>query len=957
MSDINPIKQAPVQGMTGLSGGPASLLLTPPIPLVPAYVDEVFATDTWFGNYDVSPAAITINNGIDLSGEGGLVWTKNRNYANGHQLFDTERGAGASLCTNIQNNEGNNPRFSAFTSTGFNIAAGTWGTDNLNGDSDHSFCSWTFRKQKGFFDIQEWTGNNTARDISHSLGSVPGMIIIKAKNKYNTDWIVYHVSTGNQAYGKLNGNAAFTTSDSTVWDSTTPTATSFRVGASSLTNDGSSNPAANYIAYIFANNETGFGDDVDQSIIKCGSYTGNGNATGPVVNLGWEPQFILFKNKDGGNNWGMHDTTRGIFNGGNDPYIMPDGSAVEDAGYDAFDLSATGFQLVTANSFWNTSGNDYIYMAIRKPDGYVSKLPTANTQIFSLGAVSTSATLGPSISTTFRPDLVFTKRKDTSASWEIGTRMTGTKVFNFDTDQDETTQSNFTWDYSTGAYKNNSNSDLFAWATKLGRHCDIVQYVGTGSNQNITHSLGSVPKAIIIKPRDAGANNCDDIVYHFGSINTADSKNAAHRHYGIDSGWFADDSTVFNDTLPTSTVFTVGSSSKTNTSGVKYTAILFQDVEGLIKVGSCNYDGNGNTAVAQNCGFSPRCVMGIGGGYYLQQGYVIDTVRGALPPAGSLIGEYILTSTSTTTTTWTAPTGVTSVSILAIGAGGSTGQTANGAGGGGLGYKNSVTVVPGTSYAIQVAGKVAAGTPGGTGDDTWFKDAGGTIIVKGGGGGGAGSSTGGTYTGDGGGNGGAGGAGGTGWGSRGGGGGGGAGGYSGNGGAGGAGTGQNTGSAGSGGGAGGGASGYTGSYTNGRAGGGVGLYGEGSSGAGGQFVQSGNNNYPQEGEPGSGGENNGVYNGGDYGGAGASGFKAQPNWYSGSESGQGALRIIWDNVSTPAFPSTNVQDRISDKLLRLGHSTQTTDQEILSMTNTGFQLKGSLLQTNNNYRYNYIAFK
>ena len=54
MSDINPIKQAPVQGMTGLSGGPASLLLTPPIPIVPVYVDEVFATDTWFGNYDVS---------------------------------------------------------------------------------------------------------------------------------------------------------------------------------------------------------------------------------------------------------------------------------------------------------------------------------------------------------------------------------------------------------------------------------------------------------------------------------------------------------------------------------------------------------------------------------------------------------------------------------------------------------------------------------------------------------------------------------------------------------------------------------------------------------------------------------------------------------------------------------------------------------------------------------------
>jgi len=956
MSDINPIKQAPVQGMTGLSGGPASLLLTPPIPAVPAYVDEVFATDTWWGNYDVSPAAITINNGIDISGEGGLVWTKNRNYANGHQLFDTERGAGASLCTNITNNEGSNPRFSGFTSTGFNIAAGTWGTDSLNGDSDHSFCSWTFRKQKGFFDIQQWTGNNTARNIAHSLGSVPGMIIIKAKNKYGTDWIVYHVSTGNQAYGKFNVNSAFTTSDSTVWDSTTPTATSFRVGASSLTNDGSSNPAAQYIAYIFANDKTAFGDDVDQSIIKCGSYTGNGNATGPVVNLGWEPQFILFKNKDGANNWGMHDTTRGIFHGGNDPYIMPDELTVEDAGYDAFDLSATGFQVVTANSFWNTSGNDYIYMAIRKPDGYVSKLPTAGTQIFSLGAVSTSATLGPSISTGFRPDLVFTKRKDTSASWEIGTRMNGTKVFNLDDDQNETTQSNFTWDYSTGAYKNNSNSDLFAWSTKLGRHCDIVQYVGTGSNQNISHSLGSVPKAILIRPRDAGASTCDDVNYHFGNINTADSKNAAHRHYGIDSGWYADDSTVFNDTLPTSTVFTVGTSSKTNTSGVNYTAILFQDVEGLIKIGSCNYDGNGNTAVAQDCGFSPRCVMGIGGGSYPAAGYVIDTVRGALPPAGSAIGELLKTYPSGVGT-WTAPTGVTSISVLCIGAGGASGSSRNGPGGGGLGWKNNITVVPGTSYEFFVPDQKPAGATGGTGDDAYFKNASGTIIVKGGGGGGAGSTAGGTYTGDGGGNGGTGGTGETGWGqSKRGGGAGGAGGYSGNGGNGGSPTG--TGSAGSGGGGGGGAGGNGGhsGYTNGRAGGGVGYYGEGASGAGGQFVQSGGTQYPQEGEPGSGGNNNGVYNGGTYGGGGASGVKISNNNYDGSQSGRGLIRIIWDNVSAPTFPSTNVGDRVKDKLLRLSAAAATSDVEILTLTSDGFKLEGTL-QTSNVYRYNYIAFK
>ena len=940
----------------------------------PAYVDEVFSTDIWWGNYNTTPAAITINNGIDVSGEGALVWTKNRNGTNNsHQLFDTERGAGVPLYSNIQNNEGSNSVFNAFTSTGFNLTAGTWGTDALNGDSDHSFCAWTFRKQKGFFDIQQWTGNNTARDISHSLGSVPGMILIKAKNKYNTDWIVYHVSTGNQAYGKLNEPDAFTTSDSTVWDSTTPTASSFRVGASSLTNDGSGS-GAQYIAYIFANGATGFGDAADQSIIKCSSYTGNGSANGPTITIGWEPQYVLIKASSFASgtttSWNIFDTSRGMpHNDSQKRRLWADGSWQEDmnTGPEAI---PTGFKIADSSGYTNSSGQTYVYMAIRKTDGYVSKLPTTNTEVFSLGVGSTSSTLGPTFTTGFKPDLAFIKRKDTYADWYVGTRMHGRENFSFANNNDASNNDDLTWDYGNGVYKNNSDSDLFHWATKIGRHCDIVEFTGTGSNQNINHSLGSVPKAIIIVPRagNGGSPNYNyDAVYHFGNIDTTASKTAAQSYSSMRQGGGTRhvDSTAFNDTLPTSTVFTVGTSGVTNASGVRYLAILFQDVEGLVKVGSANYDGNGQSAALQDCGFSPRCIIGLGGGNAPYSLHISDTVRGMNPPAGSSAGGYVLKSGTTTTTTWTCPSGVTSVSILCIGAGGSSGNSANGPGGGGLGYKNSVTVVPGTSYAIQAAGKVAAGTPGGTGDDTWFKDASGTIIVKGGGGGGAGSSAGGTYTGDGGGNGGAGGAGGTGWGTRKGGGSGGAGGYSG---AGGAGGGQSSaGSAGSGGGAGGGC-GSGGVSNGGRAGGGVGIYGEGANGAGGQFIQSGGNNYPQEGEPGSGGENNGVYNGGEHGGGGAGGFKSGNTWYAGSESGEGILRIVWDGTNVPAFPSTNTGDRIQEPLLQLTSSSGPSSYsgwggpgavEYIQPASNGFSYRTGwgVVYTTNSYRYNYIAFK
>ena len=51
-------------------------------------VDEVFSTDLYTGN----SSSKTITNGIDLSGEGGLIWTKNRNSTDYHVLQDDERG-------------------------------------------------------------------------------------------------------------------------------------------------------------------------------------------------------------------------------------------------------------------------------------------------------------------------------------------------------------------------------------------------------------------------------------------------------------------------------------------------------------------------------------------------------------------------------------------------------------------------------------------------------------------------------------------------------------------------------------------------------------------------------------------------------------------------------------------------------------------------------------------------
>jgi len=112
-------------------------------------------------------------------------------------------------------------------------------------------------------------------------------------------------------------------------------------------------------------------------------------------------------------------------------------------------------------------------------------------------------------------------------------------------------------------------------------------------------------------------------VYHKGTNGGTDPED-----YGLelnsDSAEF-NTATYFNDTAPTSTVFTVANGGAVNASGDTYIAYLFATVAGVSKVGS--YDGNGSN---QNidCGFSSGARFILiksrqSGGWY-----VFDTVRG-----------------------------------------------------------------------------------------------------------------------------------------------------------------------------------------------------------------------------------------------------------------------------------------------------------------------------------------
>jgi hypothetical protein len=188
------------------------------------YIEDTFSTYLYTGNNTTQ----TITNGIDLAGEGGLVWIKARSgtYPTGyHVLNDTVRGPAKALFTNTTGGQNTSASLlTAFTSTGFSVGDST----DVNGGTTN-IASWTFRKAAKFFDVVTYTGTNSAgsQTLSHSLGSVPGSIIVKRTDSAG-NWRIFHRSLGaTQALAFTTGAAG---TSSSYWNDTAPTDTQFTVG-------------------------------------------------------------------------------------------------------------------------------------------------------------------------------------------------------------------------------------------------------------------------------------------------------------------------------------------------------------------------------------------------------------------------------------------------------------------------------------------------------------------------------------------------------------------------------------------------------------------------------------------------------------------------------------------------------------------------------------------------------
>jgi len=579
----------------------------------PVYVEDVFSTHLYKGTGATNP----IDNGIDLDGEGGMVWLKGRNDAYSHHLYDTERDVQEMITSQDDDAETTVAQgVTAFNDDGFTI--GTEGVINSAGTND-VYASWTFRKAPGFFDIVTYEGDDVAgREIAHNLGSVPGMIIIKNLDE-TYDWAVYHRSLPNTHYARLNKEEE-AESTNNYWNDTTATSTHFTLGDHGSVNyDGS-----NLVAYIFAHDDQQFGEGGDESIIKCGTYAGVGS--GKVeVNIGFEPQWIMIKNIDSSSAyapWMIFDNMRGVAVGGNDAPLSANYNDAEDSTYNwvtnYIDFTSTGFNVIAGNTPTCVSGKDFIYIAIRRGP---MKTPEDATEVFNVVKTSSQP-----ISIGFTTDLaIVTATTNPSANYFVP------RLTNLDLDSASTTYELTNGEYFEFDLQNNFSTGTFftGWETinwmfkRAPGFFDVVCYEGTGSAKTEAHNLGVEPEMMLIKCRDA---SYDWMVYH-KDLNGGTSAEGYYLILNEDDDE-DDSSTIWNSTAPDESVFTVGTSDSTNKNDKSHVAYLFASLDGISSVGTFTVV-NGGSNIDVDCEFTAgaRFVMikrTDGSGNWM----IFDTTRG-----------------------------------------------------------------------------------------------------------------------------------------------------------------------------------------------------------------------------------------------------------------------------------------------------------------------------------------
>ena len=329
-----------------------------------------FQTTLYTGN---GSANLAITNGGNSDLQPDLVWIKNRTTGttDSHCLFDSSRGATKLLSSDTSGNEATDAdTLDSFASDGFQVDADVkvntntetyvawqWkangGTTTAGGGDDTVSTSTYQANTTAGFSVVTYTGTGSAATVAHGLGVAPQVVLVKSLDGTGKSWDMYHASVDETDAAQLDTNAAFYDSAS-YWNDTAPTSSVFTVGTSSETNGS----GKLHVAYCWA---------PIQGYSKFGTYTGNNNASGPFVYLGFKPAFLMFKRTSGTEDWGIvniESSPRAAGTKTNDmAYELEADTTGAEANQIDFWFLSNGFKIDGSGNFANGDGEKYVYMA------------------------------------------------------------------------------------------------------------------------------------------------------------------------------------------------------------------------------------------------------------------------------------------------------------------------------------------------------------------------------------------------------------------------------------------------------------------------------------------------------------------------------------------------------------------------------------------------------------------
>ena len=350
-----------------------------------------------------------------------------------------------------------------------------------------------------------------------------------------------------------------------------------------------------------------FGEDSDENIIKCGSYIGNADTSnGTEVYLGFEPQWLLIKPTGFAEHWHCFDCMRGMTNKVNNGVRGEDyrlevnnSNNTETTAVDFIDVNSDGFTAYF-NANVNGTNGDFVYIAVRRPDGYVGKPTETGTDVFTQAYGKSSGDFR--FTSGFPVDFGWAKIFAGSGDWWTSARLIQGGEVKVNTDGAEGGGSNKKFDSSVSWHTSTAASTYISHMWKRGAGFDVVAYKGLNGGKDVAHSLGQTPEMMWFKRRNSSSQEW--FVYHKG-LNGG--SNPEGYNLQLQSTIAQDNSGSAFWYAPTSSHLRLKESGGISNTGGTYLAILFASVDGISKCGY--YSGNGSSNLTITTGFQPRFIL------------------------------------------------------------------------------------------------------------------------------------------------------------------------------------------------------------------------------------------------------------------------------------------------------------------------------------------------------------